>query len=129
MRHDGDDESLRLLRCGVAVSSFYSESDSKVESTKRKSGASGQRQCTIRQFGERFPPDSTVRLVDGRSVGRLQVAYATAMFDWATMPLNLTKHGINKKTHLFCAPRQLAALLEMGEGVAGAVPAAFLSSS
>ena len=79
MRHDGDDESLRLLRCGVAVSSFYSESDSKVESTKQKSGASGQRQCTIRQFGERFPPDSTVRLVDGRSVGRLQVAYATAM--------------------------------------------------
>ena len=28
----------------------------------------------------------------------------TTVFDWATMPLNLTKHGINKKTHLFCAP-------------------------
>jgi hypothetical protein len=24
----------------------------------------------------------------------------TTVFDWATMPLNLTKHGINKKTHL-----------------------------
>ena len=34
----------------------------------------------------------------------------TTVFDWATMPLNLTKHGINKKTHLFCAPRQLAAV-------------------
>jgi len=48
--------------------------------------------------------DETQAVDETVDEAQVVVLNQTTVFDWATMPLNLTKHGINKKTHLFCAP-------------------------